>query len=642
MQKNKVNMFENVVERLARLLTSQWGIKVVFRHGKCETNGKIITLPTIPPGASKELLNAMHGHLDHEAAHVVFTKFNEVTVDKKTQPKLFSAFNALEDLRINHKWVGVYPGSRVNFRNTRDWLLGKFVEERDIVDPDTGAHTAATPWSQLSNFGKFLVAATVYASNDFNVSNEFLQKTVDPKILEDVQKLSHIFKDVLTCESTADVIPLAKKLLEELNELEDPPPPQEPEKGKGEEDENEAEEEDSGGAAGSDSDGEEESEGKPGEGEQGADSEEEEEGGEEEDGEEGEGDSEDRDTDGGEESEEDESDAEVESFYDTDGTENSANDSPDAASFILEDVAEGFEPGGYAVYTTEGDVMEPIPKLPRREYQTFLRSVNAMVGTMKNKMARNLLSTTQSRWEGEKTRGKIDPKRLHQIATGGSNRVFRQRLEAPNFDTAVLLMVDHSGSMNGTKLNLAAQTAVVFGEILNQLNIPFSVVGFSTVDSGYVGAARRHRADESALKTFTRWGDLWLGEYKSFEEPWQFAAPAVLSMKQQSRHNTLDGETVTIGTKILLNRPEKRKVLFWLNDGEPCPNQCDNGHAAIQHTTDCAAESQKHVELFAIGIGTEAVKRYYKNWVCVRQLSDLPSVCLGKLDALLQKGRPRW
>jgi cobaltochelatase CobT len=267
-----------------------------------------------------------------------------------------------------------------------------------------------------------------------------------------------------------------------------------------------------------------------------------------------------------------------------------------------------------------------------------MMEANRHVSVIKRKMQRALLSTNISRWEGDKTRGKLNPRSLFRVPIGTSKRVFRQKVEAEDFDTAVLIMIDHSGSMAGHKLDLAAKTAIVLGEVLNQLNIPFSVRGFSTGDS-YVAHERFRHAKPAEQQTYKRWGNLWIGVYKEFDELWGQHQHKLINMVRNDRANTYDGESLRYGAQLLLHRPEKRKIMFWLNDGAPCPNSGDDIAAHEEYARDCAKEVEKMVETVAIGICTDAVKRFYTNCAVVYKVDELPTVCLTTLDELLRKGK---
>jgi cobaltochelatase CobT len=199
-------------------------------------------------------------------------------------------------------------------------------------------------------------------------------------------------------------------------------------------------------------------------------------------------------------------------------------------------------------------------------------------------------------------------------------------------------MVDHSGSMSGAKLDLAAKTSIIIGEIANQLSIPFSVLGFSTGD-GHTANQRYSKASPEEQKAYSRWGNHWIGVYKEFDELWGQHSHKLINMVDNQRNNTYDGESLRYAAQRLLGRKEKRKILFWINDGEPCPNPADDMNAHTEYAKLCAKEVEKMVELLAIGIQTDAVKQFYSNYIVVDEVADLPTLCLAELDSLLRKGK---
>ena len=87
-------------------------------------------------------------------------------------------------------------------------------------------------------------------------------------------------------------------------------------------------------------------------------------------------------------------------------------------------------------------------------------------------------------------------------------------------------MLDLSYSMQGRKLELARQTALVFCEALDRLGIATSVIGFTTADT-----TNRRTQELSAdsgisvkeLTTRFRCAPLRHVVVKSFEEPWRTA-----------------------------------------------------------------------------------------------------------------------
>lgn len=635
----KVRIFESAIERIARVLSKKWNIKVIFQHDRCETSGSTIYLPTLPENASKELMDAMQGHLDHEAAHVVYTDFSSLKRVRRN-PKTMTVLNALEDPRIEAKWCKLYPGAKTNLRRSHEWALEKVSKEQEMVDPEDGQKKMMKPWDNLSSLGKFLHASITYTCSNFDDSHWFLNDIVEDHIFNDVKKYSTYFREALSIDNTNDLIPLAKELLQKLGE--EDPETEEPEQLEdGDQIPDNAVMMPAGGGGGGRQSPQgsvmsKQPQGGAGSGAGGMPSAVEVAPSMEAD-EQNAAQDEDDASKGGQPGG---SSGQPGSKYDVSDEDVQHDEEVFNRNDALKDAArrELSRDDVYLVYSTEGDEIERIREGDRVEYKKFMQKSVKLVGPMKRKLARSMLSTKESRWEGDKTRGKINPRRLYQVPMGTSKRIFRSRVQSEDFDTCVMMMVDHSSSMSGYQLDLAAKTAIVFGELLSQLGIPFSVLGFSTGTSG-VSQKRKNQASTDEQCLYKRWGNLWIGEYKNFEDSWQSAGPKMINMVNNSRNNTYDGESLRYGAQLLLARPEKRKIMFWMNDGQPCPNWADDTQAHNRYALDCAKEVEKMIELFAIGINTDAVKSYYKNCVQVNDLEDLPKTCLHELDQLIRKGK---
>lgn len=606
-QNRLIRIFETSIEKLARILSHKWKVKVIFRHGECKTDGKTIYLPVLPDDANVDLMKATQGYLDHETAHVVFTDF-AVYQKLSRKPKLLTIVNALEDTSIERRWVQMWRGAIVNLRHCNEWSRKKIAEEKEVED-ENGNKTMKRMWDELSGLGKFIQAALCYAGNDFDENHWFLRDVVEPEILQRVKQCDSLLRSGRQTDATGDLVPIAEEILDILQEVEEEVPEIDPgdipddaivlPPGSGPSIQQQVMQKHDPNAPsvyqvdcgdGEDVSGEDQQQ---------------------------------DDCDFNPSSEELDKDEELTSI---------PNMLKDAAGRSLTDEDR------YLVYTTEGDEIEKISDGNRQEYKIFMQEANRMVSVMKRKMARSLLSTNISRWEGDKLRGKINPRVIHRVAMGTSKRVFRQKVESEAFDTCVAMMVDHSGSMAGYQLDLAAKTAIVFGEILHQLNIPFSVMGFST-GCGSVAHQRRHNASGEEQRLYSRWGNLWIGQYKSFDDSWPNSNHRLINMRHHCKMNTYDGETLRYGAQVLLNRPEKRKILFWLNDGMPCPNGVDDSQAHIQYAHDAATEVERLVELFAIGINTSAVKDFYTNCVAIHDVNDIPSTAFRELDELIRMGK---
>jgi len=147
----QVQIFESAIERMGRTLSQHWDIKVIFKANECKTTGKIIYLPTLPDDASPELMQAMQGHLDHEASHVVNSDF-KILKRIGRFPARMAVTNAMEDPRIERLWTLMYPGAKSNFRASSEWAFIKHAEEQEMED-ENGKKKKMKPWEQLSDLG---------------------------------------------------------------------------------------------------------------------------------------------------------------------------------------------------------------------------------------------------------------------------------------------------------------------------------------------------------------------------------------------------------------------------------------------------------------------------------------------------------
>jgi cobalamin biosynthesis protein CobT len=574
----RVRIFESAMEKLGRILSEKYKIKVIFKHDTCMTDGKTIYLPVIPDNASDEFMGAVQGFLDHEVAHIIFSDMKAMKSLQRKDKKKWTVYQGLEDTRVEAAMRALWRGAGVNLNRCNDWSLKQLKEH----------------WEELSDFGKFCQGMTALGCDgeDHWFAKEVLEPDVD--LWAKLQKVKQLVFESRSLPDSASTIKqaglvldvLGEKEEEEVEEEQSPPMPEEEGSGEGE---GEGEEEQaSGGEAG---------------------------------------------VSGGEEEEEkdvlDVSDEQLEKDQKVGNRHNMIKEA--CKTQMPED-------DRYLIYTTENDKVEYINDGDKIELHNFLSSTRIMVNVLLKRMRLNLLSITASKWASDKRRGSINPKAIFRVSIGTSKRVFRQKVRAPSFNTAVALWVDHSGSMQYDKMDIACKSAILFGEVLNELGIPFEVVGYSTTNFE-TGNRRYEKAKLEERLIYKRWGDLWVGVYKSFDEDWRMVRHRCANMGRNQKCNTFDGECVRLATSRLLRRAEDRKILFVFNDGDPCPNvqQFTADHQRYLKTI--TEECEKLVELFAIGICSTSVKTYYSNYAVINNVDELPKVMISQLDSLLRKGK---
>lgn len=120
--------------KIARSISGQWGVQVIFTGTRCSTNGSVIYLPYNADHLSEGGKRLVHGNLDHETAHVT----EEVVSKAAGRPGAIALlraepigavkmlFNAFEDIRIEAKYAKMYPGVAENLRHINQHAIEAF------------------------------------------------------------------------------------------------------------------------------------------------------------------------------------------------------------------------------------------------------------------------------------------------------------------------------------------------------------------------------------------------------------------------------------------------------------------------------------------------------------------------------------
>ena len=237
--------------------------------------------------------------------------------------------------------------------------------------------------------------------------------------------------------------------------------------------------------------------------------------------------------------------------------------------------------------------------------------------SLSKKIRKYLLATNQTGYEYGLKRGKLVNKRISSLYTTSESqepRIFKQkRATKIHVDSAVYVLGDCSGSMDGRKYVTSAACQVAISELLQDLRIPHKMLQFTSS-----GALRRHfvmkRFDEASVsrdKLLSRYGSS--GIYMG---------------------SNADGEAVMEASQELMNRPEKNKILLVLSDGQPAFMGGDDRY--LEDVVKVIEES-KAIHLYGIGIMDNSVEKFYTNHKVVMELTELEHVLMDLLSKNILK-----
>ena len=197
--------------------------------------------------------------------------------------------------------------------------------------------------------------------------------------------------------------------------------------------------------------------------------------------------------------------------------------------------------------------------------------------------------------------GKLDTNRLHRLFRGDP-KVFRRSGHRVGLNTAIHLLLDASGSMNGHPIHLVGLSAYSLCEALGAaegISIGATVFPGRKVPSRNKG--KRHQTfNENTVAPLLEHG----------QKPHR-------KFNLSSDGNTPMGEALWWVMQKLSARKEKRKLILILTDGEP--NNMPNTQAAIREA------HRQGLELYGLGLRNDSIKRLLPGRsLVIHNLQELP------------------
>ena len=639
-------------KNVSAVLGRNSGVSVVFEGDGAYTDGQHIVLPNIDTEADlgEQSVKVARGYVDHEAAHVKWTDQDAwrkaVGRFKRSKTNIGlkkNTMNALEDMRIEKKLIAQYAGSKDNLTAVADSVLVEMQEnlaenntQLEELDPVQIGSLAVTWYGrQVGGYGE-------------KCGKEF--ERLDSELQECVRAAVDRIDDNST---TGDMEDLAEDLVGHMVRLsKDQEEEEEEEEGKGEDgDDGEGEEEDDSDPEKSDDDGDD-----GGDDGSGGDS----------DGDDSDGDSSDDldgNTDGGDgggrQSESGDGDEESGKKSKKDSDVINRGSLPNADGYDPDqlksdavnrelnpnaDAGNGRGNNGFRRFTDryDRDIAAGEMKDDPDVYEKLMEDTVGQTNVLRRTLERKLAAKMKRSWVGGQQQGRLDSRRLVGAYTGSEN-IYKQREDSDDIDTAVMILIDHSMSMSGSKIMMAAKACVALASALENTNISYAIQGFTT---NARSMSKRKVPEGTNTDLYDSFSPLVKIRYKEFGDQLSRVKGSLGGITEtfgNCAEYNVDGLSVDQSGRELLRRPEKRKVLMVLSDGQPADRFMSKG---VEERT----EYQSHlgsvvlslmsdgIDVFGIGIESDAVTNYYPNYAVLHDLNDLESEVISKMDDLLIGG----
>jgi cobalamin biosynthesis protein CobT len=255
------------------------------------------------------------------------------------------------------------------------------------------------------------------------------------------------------------------------------------------------------------------------------------------------------------------------------------------------------------------------------------KNVQSAMAATSTQLNRALKSAAKDRWKGGRMDGRLDRSRLANVRMGSSD-VYRRKVKGDVIDTAVEILVDCSGSMNGEEIQICQQLALILESAFSGTKIKHEIIGFTTADIGDADPAFQtmtaaHQKRGSTLQARA----IGLYEFRKYGQPHSSALQTIGNMTEVGMGSTPTSDAILLAHDRLARRPERRHVMFVLTDGDADDNEeCKKAVKAVEK---CG------VTVIGIGIGTGTVKKSFTNHAVLKTATDLPALMMSQISSML-------
>ncbi len=303
----------------------------------------------------------------------------------------------------------------------------------------------------------------------------------------------------------------------------------------------------------------------------------------------------------------------------------------------------------YKIFTSEFDQIENAENLCDQEELGRLRSQlddqmqnhQSTIAKLANKLQRKLLAKQNRSWNFDLEEGILDAARLTRVIVNPTFPL-SYKMESPtNFkDTIVTLLIDNSGSMRGRPITVAAMCGDILARTLERCGVNVEILGFTTV-AWKGGKTREKWLTNNKPNKPGRLNDIRHIIYKAAEQPWRRSKKNLgLMLKEGILKENIDGEALIWACNRLNRRYEQRKILMVISDGAPVDDSTlsvNYGDYLDKHLHEVIykIENYSMIELIAIGIGHD-VTRYYNKALTLIDAEQLGGAMIDQLASLFE------
>jgi cobalamin biosynthesis protein CobT len=554
---------DNALPIVAAHYGEKFGVKVVVSGTDASTDGSTIIVPNVPEDYPNK--DVVWGYLAHEAAHVRQTDFDVWNSVLPKQELRRTVLNIFEDARIEKALMEQYPGVRSDLESTVTFLKddGSFRKVNSSDEPGRILQAKLLFWLRANFLQQPL--------DDLSEAAGQAMQSVFPKGVN--TRLGVLLRKACSTSSTSECLDLADQVIQMLEEEAENEEPDNGDSGDGQDKGDDQDQQNnpspSGGGDGSGND--DQPDDQPGQKDAGSN---------------------------GKADDDNQSPANGSSST-TDQPQptgsqvirkalNSGGDDlqPDAFESLKQKLSKDAQKDGDDSYCT-------VPTAPSCAGDTnsgreLLKKVQATTSKLRAQLLSIVQASRRNNTRTKRSGRKLDGKRLTRIVTGDT-RIFKERSDRKQANTAVHLLADLSSSMNGYQASVAREASLAIALALEGIpGVNPAVTYFCGHGDDPVRSALRH--GESARRQAHRF-------------------------IESSRGYTPMAEAIWHGAFELTKTRETRRILIVITDGDP-----DNDVACRKVLELCENSA---IETIGIGICHSRVALLFDNHIVINSVEDL-------------------
>ncbi|HHP1781329.1 porphyrin biosynthesis protein [Klebsiella pneumoniae] len=252
---------------------------------------------------------------------------------------------------------------------------------------------------------------------------------------------------------------------------------------------------------------------------------------------------------------------------------------------------------------------------------------SSVSSTLAKDLERAIASRNRVQFIPGQRRGRVHGASLYRLSMN-DDRVFRRKEDHKAVNACVQQVIDLSGSMGGRKIELALAYAYTLADALDRIHVPNVITGFTTYGNPDVATMSK--------RGFSRFEALMLPIIKNWHE--KANSPEIRARMGCVAEtfpllNNVDGESIAQLASLFAGRMEDKKIMIVQSDGAPCA--AGDGFSNHLRSVTNDIENTSDINLLAIGILTDAPRRYYKNYALVNKVEELGTSVVSELSRII-------